>query len=1006
MAAVQGPPTSGERRRSQGSDSYWLHERSQFLREFEEIFSRTVQVPSRCIAIEGPWGSGRSAVLNAACGVASRSGGLVLRARGGEFEKRTPFSILSKFVESAAALRSGTEEIVARAEAVEALVTGPEAVHRAPMDVSPLFYALVIALRQLGPVLLAVDDADLADRETLAVLQYVVHRLEQQQIWLLVTTRPLHPGVGLRPVDWLLMEPGTRQFSLEALQAESVRAIITEYFGEEPDPTFVAACYDATGGMPLFLNALLPSLLRHRVRPTADMAGRIEEMPVPKITQMVLGRLALLPVAASDLLQVSSVLGDISDPTVSRLLAKIDALAAERAADAASQMELLRPGRPLRFSSPLIRWAIYHDIPTARRSQLHARAAQLLAEHGADEATVAQHLLATEPAGDVVTAERLRHTGRTALRAGDVDLALRCLHRALAEFPPAEQRGSLCLDLAAAEIAQRRPSALSHFTRAIELGVTNDAEVIRVAVALLHALADMPQVRPEALMAVRRVTSRLDAVERDLQIEFELALSMASSHPAQRSRGVRRLRTLLAQPGDNGRAMPQMARTFLEINHVAGEPTVTAEELAASLEAVLDADQLLSDDPVVETVQALACYELLCTDRFEYVDELLHRVELRARKIGHLQSQLDCARLLTLSLLWQGSLTAAEEECRIQYELGSKLGGESSRPTIGLVDVLLGQGRVDEAALLINTLRPEAIDEAIYRAAVHVERGRLMVASGQLEDGLEEFLEAGEDALGLGIVNPALMPWRADAAMVLATLGRHADAHRLADEHLRLAREFGAVRTIGIGLRAVAASTVDLTERIVLLSEAVELLEPSAARLDAALALIELGTALVEKKDKEAARGVLRRGATMASLCGARHLVEEAGTQLRAAGARPRRLGTVGIASLTPAEMRVVRLAAEGKTNQRIADELFVTVKTVEGHLAKAYRKLGVDSRRDLSEALERSERKGDTLMKPGTPEEVLLAHDVLHDGLLGVDDVLGPSLQSQGHLVAASEDD
>jgi len=62
------------------------------------------------------------------------------------------------------------------------------------MDVSPLFYALVIALRQLGPVLLAVDDADLADRETLAVLQYVVHRLEQQQIWLLVTTRPLHPG--------------------------------------------------------------------------------------------------------------------------------------------------------------------------------------------------------------------------------------------------------------------------------------------------------------------------------------------------------------------------------------------------------------------------------------------------------------------------------------------------------------------------------------------------------------------------------------------------------------------------------------------------------------------------------------------------------------------------------------------------------------------------------------------------------------------------------------------
>jgi len=122
----------------------------------------------------------------------------------------------------------------------------------------------------------------------------------------------------------------------------------------------------------------------------------------------------------------------------------------------------------------------------------------------------------------------------------------------------------------------------------------------------------------------------------------------------------------------------------------------------------------------------------------------------------------------------------------------------------------------------------------------------------------------------------------------------------------------------------VAASTVDLTERIVLLSEAVELLEPSAARLDAALALIELGTALVEKKDKEAARGVLRRGATMASLCGAatssRRPVRSCEQQVHDPGARDGRHR-----SLTPAEMRVVRLAAEGKTNQRIADELFVT---------------------------------------------------------------------------------
>jgi len=132
----------------------------------------------------------------------------------------------------------------------------------------------------------------------------------------------------------------------------------------------------------------------------------------------------------------------------------------------------------------------------------------------------------------------------------------------------------------------------------------------------------------------------------------------------------------------------------------------------------------------------------------------------------------------------------------------------------------------------------------------------------------------------------------------------------------------------------------------------VEILEASAARLERAHALVDLGTTLIDLNRKEEARGVLRQGASLASRCGAHQLVEVAGDRLRAAGARPRRLGLVGAESLTPAELRVARMAADGLTNQRIADGLFVTLKTVEGHLAKAYRKLGVDGRQDLHEAL------------------------------------------------------
>ncbi len=945
------PPTD---RRSRWEEGPRLLERSQFLNELEAVFDQSLPVPSRCIAVEGPWGSGRTAMFNAACAAASRSGCLVLRARCGQVEKRTPFAVLGKFIESATAYASGTEVVLEQAEAIAALVRTADAARADPENVSPLFYSLVTALRELGPVLLAVDDADLADRESLAVLRYVVRRLENEQIWLLVTTRPLHPGVGLRPVDLLLTESESRLFTLEPLQAESVRMMLADYFGEDPHPTFVAACYEATGGKPLFLNALLSSLGRQRVLPTADMAGRVEHVPIPKITQVVLSRLALLQVAASDLLQASAILGDGADSTVARQLAKIDGLAAERAADAAAQMELLRPGRPLMFSSPLIRGAIYHDMPTARRSHLHARAAQLLAEHGAGEATVAGHLLATEPAGDVEVANRLQQAGRAALGAGDVDLALRCLSRAVAESPPAQQRGCLYLDLASAETMQRLPSALPHFLRALELGAADDLSVIRVAVALLRNLVDTPQLRAETLKTVRGLRSRLDAVDRDLRIEFELVLMMASGHPTQRSQGLGRLRALLEEPGDNGNAVPRMARTFMDIHDVASATAITADELAARLEQVVDVDQLLSSDPVVEKFQTMAFFGLLCADRFATVDDLLRTAQSRARERGHTASELSVSFLSGISVLWQGSLLAAEEECRRGRRLGAQLGGgQWNRPTLGLVEALVKQGRIDEAAHLSDSLRPEQIDDGMFRAVARCERGRLLAARGLRREGLEEFLAAGDDALGAGIVNPALNPWRADAATVLATLGNWDEASRLADEHLTLARAFGAVRTIGIGLRAMAAATPDLSERIAWLSEAADLLEPSAARLEAAHALVELGTALVGHGDKEEARGVLRRGANLASLSGAHQLVEEAGIQLRAAGARPRRLGIIGPDSLTPAELRVVRLAAVGKTNQGIAADLYVSVKTVEGHLAKAYRKLGVDSRQSLALALD-----------------------------------------------------
>ena len=376
---------------------------------------------------------------------------------------------------------------------------------------------------------------------------------------------------------------------------------------------------------------------------------------------------------------------------------------------------------------------------------------------------------------------------------------------------------------------------------------------------------------------------------------------------------------------------------------------MSADTLSSILLPVVDAGRLSDPDPIVAAFQAMAVFGLLCVDRFDMVDELLRTALRHARERGTVAAEQQASVLLGTSLLWQGSLTAAEEEFRRGRTLGA---GQRGHATLGLVDALLRQGKTDDVARYAQELGLEEIDAPTLAPLVRIERGRLLVADGRLREGLDEFMVAGNESLEAGIVNPAASPWRADAAMVLSTLGEWPEAGRLATEHLQLARRFGAVRSIGIGLRAAAAATPDLIERTTLLAEAVDLLEPSPARLEASYALVELGMVLVERMKKEEARSVLRRGANLASLCGAHQLVESAGTQLRAAGARPRRLGQVGLESLTPAELRVARLAASGMTNQGIATDLYVSVKTVEGHLVKTYRKLGVDSRRGLTRVL------------------------------------------------------
>jgi DNA-binding CsgD family transcriptional regulator len=137
----------------------------------------------------------------------------------------------------------------------------------------------------------------------------------------------------------------------------------------------------------------------------------------------------------------------------------------------------------------------------------------------------------------------------------------------------------------------------------------------------------------------------------------------------------------------------------------------------------------------------------------------------------------------------------------------------------------------------------------------------------------------------------------------------------------------------------------------------VGVLASSPAQLEFAKAQIDVGIVLHRDGRTADAKSSLVHGLDLAHRCGAVPMADRAESALRSTGARPRRSRLSGPESLTPSELKVARLAAEGHSNRGVAQELFVTVKTVEVHLSSVYRKLGVSRRDQLAALLARSLR-------------------------------------------------
>ena len=169
---------------------------------------------------------------------------------------------------------------------------------------------------------------------------------------------------------------------------------------------------------------------------------------------------------------------------------------------------------------------------------------------------------------------------------------------------------------------------------------------------------------------------------------------------------------------------------------------------------------------------------------------------------------------------------------------------------------------------------------------------------------------------------------------------------------MALAERFGAPVPIAHARHARAVAETDDAARVALCEHALGVIADVPAVLQRVRLRLELGSTLAHMGRRLEARAALRPALADADAVGAVLLAQRARRELAATGLRPRQAAIEGVAALTPRQRQVCELAAAGKGNRAIAQELFLSVKTVETHLAAGYRKLGVNARADLAAEL------------------------------------------------------
>jgi DNA-binding CsgD family transcriptional regulator len=862
----------------------------------------------------------------------------VLTCRGVEAEASLAFAGLSEllapvFEDVAASLLPPRR----RALEIALLLVEPGGEGPDPHAIGLAVLDVLRALSREGPVLVGLDDAQWLDPASAGVLQIAVRRLREEPVGLLATLRVGADVDSPIELDRSLPESQVSRLRVGPLSLGAVHRLLKDRLGLDLTRPQVVRVQEATAGNPFFALEVGRELARTNTRPSAGKALRVPE----SLQELLGGRLARLSTDTGDvLLQVAA----LARPTVDVVArAHGDRTRVLEALDSASREAVVEiDSSHVRFVHPLLASICYEQAPVWKRHAVHRALAGVVE----DVEERARHLALAADGPDAVAASYLEVAAEQAAARG-APVTAGELEELAAELTPDDP----------ALARKRRFQAAKHLRL---------AEDDRAATLLEELLLTVPH-GVERADVLFELASTLSTAPPTLIELLTAALAEAEGDDARLARILGYRGWIRVFEADIGGALED-TRAALEKAELVGDPALIAMEIghlaAAEGRAGEFTPGLLARGVEIEEREGLVLEygespsaslsrRLAGLGELDRARAILARMDETAAARGDERTRSQIAGNLARLEWFAGNWQIALDHVAVAMELTTLALSRHHRAFTGrlraLAEADLGlveQARASAAEALETA---EAMGDQEWGALALGVLGRIELSLGNVEAAAGYLRDPPGELLAKGYRDPTAPLW-ADAIEALIAADEVEQARRYLECYEESAERAetpwgraSAARCRGL----LDAREGDFPVAFAAFERSLHELEGLPYPFERGRTLHCLGTVRRQAQQKKAAREALEQALAIFEELGAPLWAEKARAELRRiSGRRP------ADEELTETERRVAELAAEGRTNKEIAAELFMGLSTVEAHLSRVYRKLGVRSRSGLGARL------------------------------------------------------